>query len=428
MSRRALLRGAGGVLIALPWLAAMEANAEEVPRRFIGVFNPNGTVGTSWVPKGEGTAFQLSPILKSLEPFQSKLNILSNLDNLAGENSPGFAHPRGMASWLTGTEMLLPVGGTPTAGGLSLDQYLAGTMGGTTRFRSIELGVQVPGQDVWARISYTGPHQALTPECSPAAALDRLFAGMGTDPAAAARLRQHRRSVLDTVLGEFQGLNRKLGAEDRHRVDSHLTSLRELEARLEVVSPSIPGCRRPDSTEVPLSDPAAFPAIGKLQMDILAMALRCDLTRVVTLQWSRSASRSVFSWLGQTTDQHSLSHMAGTDDSARAQFVAGQTWYAEQFAYLLKLLDADPEGPGGSILDHSLVLWGNELGNGSTHSHLSTPFVLAGRAGGSLSTGRHLDCSHVPHNQLLIQVARRLGADLSVFGNPAYCAGFSEWL
>jgi hypothetical protein len=276
--------------------------------------------------------------------------------------------------------------------------------------------VQVQRARIYDRMVYRAAGQPLPPIVDPLATFEMLF-GDG-DPLEAARRRARRKSVLDAVLGEYAAVSKSLGAADRQRLEAHATTLRELERRLDAVGQPGLACVRPGAPAAPpLTDDASYPELGRLQMDLLALA--CDVTRVASLQWSSASSNVVFSWLGQTIDHHELSHRSDDDLDAKAQLEAIHRWYAEPFAYLLSRLDASPEA-GGSVLDHSLVPWGNELGQGSVHSPVSVPFVTAG---GAVRTGQFLETRHAPHDALLLAALHAMGVDDATFGDPAVCPG-----
>jgi hypothetical protein len=172
-----------------------------------------------------------------------------------------------------------------------------------------------------------------------------------------------------------------------------------------------------------LTDINNYPAIGKLQMDLLVAALACGQTRIASLQWSRSVSEIPMPWLSIGTGHHTLSHKADTDTTSQAQLVTINTWYAQQFAYLLQKLDSVQES-NGTLLDNCLVIWVNELAKGNVHSHQPLPVVIAGKCGGAIRAGRFLTYpSTTPHNNLLVSVANAMGTKISTFGNPAYCTG-----
>ncbi len=423
LSRRALLRAAAGATAVLPWLEAFGQTTP--PRRLVLFFSPNGTVYPKWECAQTAAGLQLSPILAPLAPHKDQLVVLGNVDVKSAEHGPGDGHGKGIGHLWTGTEMWgndAP-GSVWWAGGPSVDQVAADALGKTTPFKSVELGVQVQAARVWDRMCYRGAAQALPPELDPRAAFDRLFAAVDPDPMAAAKRRARRKSILDGVLGELTALQPKVGGADRARLDAHFTAVRELEQRVNAAATAAPSCLRPAAPgPFVVNDPAAFEAIGRAQMDLLAMALACDLTRVASLQFSSSTSAFLFAWLGCTADHHELSHRADADLAAQAQLEAIHRWYAQQFGYLLDALSGLAEH-SGTLLDHSLVVWGNELGKGNTHSHTQVPFVLAGKAGGALTTGRFVDTAHAAHNDLLVSVLNKVGVPATTFGNPAYCTG-----
>lgn len=423
LSRRTLLRSTAGAAIALPWLEAFGQTAP--PRRLVLFFSANGTVYDRWAPTQGANGLQLSPILAPLEAVKSKLLVLGNVDVKSAEFGAGDGHGKGIGHLWTGTEMWSSPGGGSVwwAGGPSVDQVAAAKIGQTTPLQSLELGVQVQAARVWDRMSYRAAAQALPPELDPRAAFDRLFASFAGDPLAALKRRARRKSVLDGVQAELKVLQPKVSGEDRLRLDSHLNAVRELETRIDASSIPASSCLQPTRPDaLILHDPAAFEQIGRAQMDLLAMGLACDLTRVASLQYSSSTSAVVFRWLGATVDHHELSHRADSDLPAQDTLTAIHRWYVQQFGYLVGRMDSLAEG-AGSLLDNSLVVWGNELGKGNLHSHTQVPFVLAGRAGGALRTGRFIDTAHAPHNNLLVSCLNAVGVPATTFGNPDYCTG-----
>ena len=423
LSRRTVLRGAGA-LVALPFLQAMQARAQSAPPvRLVTVFTANGTVYDRWLPLPTATGFTLSPILAPLAAYQARLLVPAHLDLASCATGLGDGHQRGIGQLWTGTALQPGTlfGRVDWAGGPSFDQLVADRLGTTTALRSLELGVQVPGARIYDRMIYRAAGQPVPPELDPRAVFDRLF-GADTDPLAAARRRAHRHSVLDAVLDEYRALSPRLPAADQRKLDEHATTIRELERRLEAVSQPAPSCARPAPPAPPaLAAGASYPELGRLMMDLLALALTCDLTRVASLQWSSAASPVVFTWLGQTVDHHELSHRADTDTDAHDMLAAIHTWYSQQLATLLDRLAAVDEG-GRSLLDDTVVVWGNELGKGNAHNFTSAPFVVAG-GGGRVRTGQLLETNHAPHNALLLGVMRALGLPDESFGDPAFCPG-----
>jgi hypothetical protein len=453
--RRALLRGAGGVAIGLPFLEIMTkpgraaAQSAAGPKRFLTFFSSAGTIHENWVPTGTETNFQFSRILAPLEPLKSKVIVVDGLRNYLGTPPPGDDHQRGIGTM--STQVSLQTGNTPPtcnqqgfqscglAGGISLDQYVANSIGAATRFKSLELGVQTGGAgDVMSYTSYCGPGMADPSEDDPAAVFNRIFTNLTTgggsgmpDPAALQRAAQ-RKSVLDAVIDSYGSLSPKLGRIDKATMDSHMSAIRDLEKRLTVVPPSAgvgSSCMKPAAPTIDFMANDNFPAVGKLQMDLLAMAFACDLTRVATLQWELAQGDTIFTWLGANRGHHTISH----DDDSNAASVEILTqinlWYGQQFAYLLGKLDAIQEG-SGTVLDNTMAFWGNELARGNAHSHWPMPFVLAGGAGGAMKTGRFLtypqDAGSTykgSQSNLLVSMMNAVGVAGTTFGDPNYCTG-----
>jgi hypothetical protein len=217
-----------------------------------------------------------------------------------------------------------------------------------------------------------------------------------------------------------------LGASDRQRLDAHLTAVREIETRLTTdLAVANPACHDPAVASVAAQTNDAFPNVGTLQMQLLVMALACDLTRVASLQWSRSVSQTRFSWLGIAQGHHDLSHRSDDDAVAVDKLTRINRWYAQQLATLVGLLKATPDANGGTLFDSTLILWSNELAKGNIHSRHNAPYVLAGSAGGALRTGRFLsyDGQELPHNNLLVSLLNAMDVPDTTFGKPEWCTG-----
>jgi hypothetical protein len=437
LSRRTILRGAGGAAIALPWLEAMAlrparaANGPMPTKRFIVMFSANGTIPSAWTPTAgtSETDFTLSPILAPLQAHQADLVVIGGLNQQGGG---GDGHQTGMGGMLTGQPLNAgPFAGVgaPPAGwpmGASVDQRIAEGLAVPTKLRSLELGVQVGAADNWGRMIYRAANQPLPPDDDPASVYARVFSDLHTDPAVLARLRQRRKSILDGVGTQFTRLSGRVGAADRQRLDAHLTAVREIETRL-TTDLVVNNAACHDPTVLPVSATAndAFPMAGALQMDLLAMALACDITRVASLQWSRSVSQTRFSWLNITSGHHDLSHRPDTEPDAVSNLTKINNWYAQQFAGLIGRLKATSDGAGGTLFDNTLLLWCNELAKGNTHSRVGAPYVLAGSGGGALRTGRYLsyDGQNLPHNNLLLSIVNAMGVPDTTFGKPDWCSG-----
>jgi hypothetical protein len=425
-SRRHLL-GAGAAFAGTGLLPRSVWGATAPPKRLVVVFSANGTIFNSWLPTGTETSFTLSPILSALAPFQKKLLVLNGINVKSASNGPGDDHMKGMGHMLTGIELLagdtMGGAGTPAgfAGGISIDQRVAADVGPNTRFPSLEFGVMVQNSDVWARMIYAGPNQPLPPMEDPVAAFSRIFSGSTLSAAQTAILLKRRQSVLDYAVGSLGSLGTRVGADDLVRVQQHQDSVRAIEKQLLAQTGA---CSPPTVASTDLTKVANYPAIGKSQMDLLIASLACDQTRVASLQWSHSVSDIPMPWLSISTGHHTLSHTADTDTVSQTSLVQINTWYAQQFAYLLQGLDAVIESDGTTLLDNCMVVWINELSKGNIHSHQPLPVIIAGSGGGALRSGRFVTYSpQQPHNNLHVSLANAMGTNISTFGNPAYCTG-----
>jgi hypothetical protein len=440
ISRRTLLKGAAGAAIALPFLNVMQKRgnaATAFPKRLLIWFQPDGTIHENWVPTGSASNFTLSRILAPLAPYQSQLVVLDGVHDHVGDYSevPGDDHQKGMGTMLTGVHLLSGTqqGGCTTcpaaglAGGISVDQSIANVIGTSTKFKSLELGVQSGSSGVWAYSNYTAANAPLPLDNDPRSVFTRVFGDLGVDAAAMARLRAERKSVLDAVMSSYSALSSRLGPDDKLKVDSHLANIRDLELRLTTPGATVGGsCMKPmDPGALNFMNNDTFPAIGKLQMDLMVMAFACDLTRVGTIQWENSVGDVRFTWLpGQniTRGHHDMSH----DGDSVAQTIEWLTqiniWYSQQLAYFLGQLKAIPEG-SGTMLDNTLVFCCNELARGNVHSHDKMPYLMLGGAGGSLKGNRFLSYSGDPHNNVLVSLSNLMGVPSTTFGDPKFCTG-----
>ncbi len=432
LSRRTILRGVGGAAIALPFLEAMHPHrprAATAPKRFVVMFSANGTIPTAWTPTGADQSFTLSPILSPLAAYQSDLVIV---EGLLQQGGGGDGHQNGIGGMLTGSPLNpgpfagvgAPPAGWPT--GPSVDQRISDGLAAPTPFRSLELGVQVGAADNWGRMIYQAANQPLPPMDDPAAVYDTVFSDLHTDPGVLAQQRARHKSILDAVGAEYTRISGQLGSSDKQRLDAHLQAVREIETRLTTdLTESNPACSDPIVPTVAAQSNDSFPTVGGIQMDLLTMALACDLTRVASLQWSRSVSQVRFTWLGIPDGHHDLSHHSDTDTDAVSKLTQINTWYAQQMAGLISRLKSTPDAGGGTLFDNTLVLWANELAKGNTHSRQDAPYVLAGNAGGPLVTGRFLsyEGQGLNHNNLLLSILNAMGIPDTTFGEADWCTG-----
>jgi hypothetical protein len=439
LSRRALIRGAGSVAIALPWLEAMDVKAAPVTgpaRRYVGVFQPGGTVRARYTPTGSEKSFVLSPILEPFQPMQNRLLVIDGLDL---KSAVGQQHQSGIIALVTGT----PQQNGGYAGGPSIDQVIAGRISRGKSIPSLQVAVRwATGKSRGLLSPYNafsfednGKFSPIPPRLDPQQIFDSLFGkiapaapGAVPDPGLA-----RKRSILDYVDQRYSALSARLGGADRQKLDQHLTKLRELEQSLNEVRPA-GSCTPPARVDTTGYNPGSgagymprvfdvstdgnIPKVGKFMMDMLVTALACDLTAVATFQWTDTEAKHTFPWLNLMEHHHYYQHDGGFHPLECEQI---GTWYAQQHVYLLQQMQAVDMG-GHSLLDESVVFFGSELQEPPTHQKGNMPLLLAG-GGGGLRTGRWVDYGGISHNGLLVSILNMFGDPRQVFGDPRYSNG-----
>ena len=427
MIRRDFLRDVGLSAASLPFLSALPSlqAAETVAgrkQRLIVLFSPNGTLPPHFWPDQDGPLGELKPILKPLEAFKSRMLVLKGLCNrITGD---GDGHMRGMSCLLTGIE-LLPgniQGGSHSpagwAGGISIDQelrnFLQESPDTRTRFGSLEFGVAVPDRaDPWTRMVYAGSNKPVAPISDPYQMLNKLY-GQMKDQATLVE-------VLDDVRDDIRKISRKISREDRQFLEDHMELVQAMERDLkrageqELVHPE------------PELDPNIelvndnTPEISRMQIDLLVNAMANDMTRIATLQYMRSVGQARMRWLDVEEGHHQLSHEPDKNKGAQDKLLRINTWFAGEVAYLAqKLADTPEPGGEGSMLDHTTVIWTNELGKGNSHTRENIPFVLLGDGAG-FEMGRCLDFGGVSHNRFLMTLAHAFGHPIETFGSEKHC-------
>ena len=418
-SRRAVLGSIGACAALSPFIPLLESKAdgEAAPKRLILLFSPNGTLHERWAPTGSENDFQLREILSPLEAYKDQMLILDGLEVI--RNGPGGGHQKGIGSLWTGNTLntgeFQSADGQSVgwAGAASIDQAVATALDAPTPYKSLEFGVQNGGADNRTRMIYAGNDSPLAAENNPQAMFDRLFADLDVDSSELLRIKAERRSVLDLVHGDLAALESRVSSADKAKITAHLDAIREVEKRNDL---AVPTCEPPvQSLDLDFNANDSFPSVSRLMIDQLVMALACDLTRVASLQWSRAVSQTLFSWIG-VGRHHDLSHLGNDDPTMVAEITAINQWYAEEVKYLLDAMAAVPEGDG-TLLDNSIVVWGNELSRGNSHGNRPVPFVTFGGGGGALETGRWLQYDNVPHNRMLVSLAQAMNVDIQSFGN-----------
>ena len=424
-TRRQFIRDLGISAAAIPFIGNLPslafANQQKRKQRIIFIFSPNGIVRKNFWPDQIGSDFELKEILLPLEPFQDKLLLLNGISNkIKGD---GDGHMRGIGCLLTGIE-LFPgniQGGSDTpagwAEGLSIDQeiknFLQKDPATQTRFGSLEFGVMVPERaDTWTRWSYAGPNKPIAPIDDPQQMFARLY-GRVKD-------QQALKSVLDDVKDDLNKVSGAVGAEDRRLIDEHAAFVRDMEEELRQA-------REASSHPVPPIEPAVrrdndhMPEISKRQIDLMVNAFSADFMRVASMQYTNSVGQARMRWLGIDDAHHTLSHEPNDKLPAQDKLTKIDKWFCQQVAYLAKRLSETPEPGGtGNLLDNTLIVWTNELGEGNTHSHNNVPFVLLG-SGLDFQMGQHLKFDNTSHNRLLLSLAQGFGHDIKTFGDPNFC-------
>jgi hypothetical protein len=424
--RREFLRQLGASAGVLPFLlnlssvqGAASANGK---RRLVIVFSPNGVVPkTFWPTMGTGE-LELKGSLAPLAPWREQTLVLKGIsDRIRGD---GDNHMRGIGCLLTGIE-LFPgniQGGSDTPAGWSkghsIDQEIANFLQSNpetrTRFGSLEFGVMVPDRaDTWTRMVYAGPNRPLAPISDPYQMFSRLYRPLEN--------RASLVSVLDDLVADLDKVRAAVSSEDKQLLDEHLTLVREMERELRETPAEI------DPADVPELEPgvravdAATPKLSRMQIELLVNSLRADFCRVATLQYTNSVSDLTMPWLNIDRGHHSLSHEPDKNEDAQQKLTAINQWYCGEVAYLAQRLAETPEPGGeGSLLDHTTIVWTNELGKGNSHTLDNIPFVLVG-GGLGFRMGRALEFRRVAHNRLLLSLAHGMGHPISQFGNPDYC-------
>ncbi len=433
LSRRALLRGVGAA-IALPMLDAMTPALAAIspqrkpPVRLIFAYVPNGIIMKDWTPKGLGTDYELPRILAPLKAYREEMMILSGLaDHNGNELGDGAGdHARAGASFLSGVHCKKTSGGD-IHGGVSADQIAARAFESQTRFASLEFGCEdsrtVGNCDSGYSCAYTNsiswrsPTTPVPPEVNPRLMFERLFGteDFRLDPATRARRAQYRKSILDMVREDTQTLTATLGQADKRKMDEYLTSVREIELRIQNAErdsqPVRPGIEKPTGI------PVGFGDYVSLMFDLQAAALRADLTRVSTMMIGREGSMRTYPEINIADSHHPLTHHRNIPEFIE-KVTQINTFHIGLFGRFLGQLKSTQEADGTTLLDNSLVVYGSGLGDGNRHTHENLPILVAGRGGGSIKSGRHIAYgSETPVANLYMTLLDRAGVHPNSIGD-----------
>jgi hypothetical protein len=432
MSRRSVLRGLG-VSLALPWLEAMgpltawaadTTKAKAAPNRLAFLYVPNGKNMADWTPKTEGANFELPKILEPLADVRENFSILTGLtaDKARAHGDGGGDHARALAAFLTGAQPR-KTDGTDVRVGVSVDQVAASRCGDEVRLPSLELGCE-PSQMAGncdsgyscvysSLMSWKSATQPLPKETNPKLVFERLFSA-GAD-SARAKAKARTRSILDAVKDEVTDLNGKLGAGDKRKLDEYVTSVRELEQRMDRAE-KLPPVKAPADFAKPEGIPATYEEHLKLMYDLMALAFQADVTRVSTFLISNEGSNKPYPFIGISEGHHELSHH-GNDAKKKEKIREINTFHTKQLAYFLKKLKSIREGDG-TLLDHTMIAYGSGNSDGNAHNHDDLPILLAGSGCGTIKQGRHIRYEkNTPLNNLWIAMLDRLNINVKKVGD-----------
>ena len=432
-SRRKFLKQAGisaaaaNLMMNLPSLAMAGGTEAAAKKRLVIVFSPNGVIPKHFWPEKMGQDFELKRILEPLADFKSQTMTMHGLCNrIRGD---GDGHMRGIGCLLTGIELFpgdIQGGSDTPAGwsqGISIDQHIKNNLqlgaDTQTRFGSLEFGVMVPDRaDTWTRMSYAGPNQPVAPIDNPYQMFDKMY-GQTKNRALLA-------SVLDDLSEDFRKVEQLISVEDRRLLKDHVEMVREVEKELQLelaqqekqsdvghAIPQLPPNVREENDNIP--------QITRMQIELLVNGFAADFNRVATLQITNSVGQPRMRWLGIDEGHHQLSHEPDSNEEAYEKLIKINTWYCEQVALLAKRLSETPEpGADGSMLDHTTIIWTNELGKGNSHTRNNIPFVLVG-GGLGWNMGQAMDFGSVPHNRFLMSVCEGMGFPQEAYGNSDFC-------
>ena len=449
MARRTLLRGAGA-LLALPLLEAMiphsvlarsigAAGGQAVPKRLAFLFVPNGVNMNAWRPGAEGALTTLPQTLQPLTAFKEQLLIMSGLTqhNAFALGDGGGDHARSAAAWLTGCHPR-KTSGADIKAGISADQVAAKYLGKETRFPTLELGVERGGLAgncdsgyscaYSSTISWRTENTPVAKETSPRAVFDRLF-GNGGDggetlsTSEASRRRSEQGSILDAVQDEASSLQRKLGTHDQQKLDEYLTSVREIERRVQFTERASKIDLKAmglDATP-PTAKPADMGEHIRLMGDMMVLAFQTDQTRIATFMFANEGSNRAYNPIGILEGHHELSHHGGSQEKLTKIQKINQ-YHVEQLAYILHKMQGVKEA-NGSLLDNTMLVYGGGISDGDRHNHNDLPILVAGGKG-IFKTGRHVQyADQTPLTNLFLTAFDRMGLPTDKIGTIGDSSG-----
>lgn len=426
LPRRTFLRGAGA-MVGLPLLdsmipagTALAETAANPKSRLTCIYVPHGATMYKWTPTADGKGFAFTETLQPLEKFRDRLLVVSNLAHpLAGGvgSDAGADHARSAAVFLTGSH---PEKDSVHVG-TSIDQIVAAKIGQDTPLPSLEVAIEENGLNCGSgygcaytnTISWKTATLPLPMEHNPQVLFEKLF-GEGSTTAERMARKTEARSLLDSVMQEVASLNKELPAQDRARIGEYLDDVREIERRIQKAANQTPKDMK--LPEPPVGVPEQFDEHFKVMFDLQVLAFRANITRVSTMMYARDTSGAVYPQSGIRDGFHVASHHSNVRANMD-KFALINRYHVSLLAYYLDKLKATPDGDG-SLLDHSMVLYGSSMSNGNQHDHDPLPVVLAGGASGQLQGDRHLTFApHTPMSNLLLAMLDKLGIEQHSFGD-----------
>ncbi|MEO8099295.1 MAG: DUF1552 domain-containing protein [Acidobacteriota bacterium] len=430
LPRRTFLKGAG-VAVALPLLDSM-IPAQTLLRKTAGagytragfVYVPHGAIMDQWTPAAEGSGFEFPRILKPLEPFRERVNIISGLGHRAADSTA--VHSLSPTTWLSGVRPK-PTQGLDAFAGITADQIAAQHIGQDTVLPSMELAIEDYSALIGAcdrdygciymnTLSWRTPTTPMPMEINPRKVFERMFGQGGTAAQRLAR-KQQDQSVLDAIRADAKSLQLTLGAQDNTTLNEYMENLREIERRVERA-----GQQTSDPTlalpEAPAGIPYSYEDHVNLMFDLMAVAYQANITRVFTFMMAREVSNRTYPQVGVPDGHHATSHHQNRGDKIE-KLVKIQNYHLGLFAKFLDKLSRTPDGDG-SLLDHSVMLYGSNMSNSNAHNHFPLPNLLIGGAAGKLKGGRHLKYDdHTPMTNLLMTMLDKLGVELESLGDSS---------
>ena len=430
LPRRTFLRGMGAV-VALPVLDAMTPAfaapvMRKAPLRMAFTYVPNGITMADWTPKAAGAAFEYTRVMKPLEKFRADTVVLSGLAQRNGNalgDGPGD-HARAAAAYLTGVHPR-KTAGADIQNGISVDQVAAMQIGTQTRFGSLELGCDdsrtVGNCDSGYSCAYTnslawrGPATPMPPETNPRLVFERLFGDIDTSlaPDVRARRLRYRRSILDLVGERTAQLSADLGPSDQRKLDEYLSSIRDVEQRIQRAEADLTGLV--PNIDKPTGIPVLYADYVNLMFDLQLLAFQTDATRIVTMMMGREGSMRTYPEIGVPDPHHPLTHHRNNSEWIE-KVTQINTMHTQLFAGFVQKLKDTPDGDG-SLLDHSMIVYGSGLSDGNRHAHEDLPTLIVGR-GGNFKTGAHIVYpKDTPMNNLFLTLLDRMGVPMEMLGD-----------